>query len=323
MSASTQQSTSPWQACRLFHNPSPLPDPGPSPERTSRSRKTLAPSAWAMAAVSSAEPPSMTTISSISRARSRRLRRRPRTMPPTVAPSSRVGRQTETVSPSRSLAARSLAGGSNWLWWKVRLPNHSQVSMSVIPSPVPGPPGIMPPRCCSQAACQGKLALTTPYVQATHPEGRRDRPDEAPATSSGRGRCHFRPRHGGGGRCAERLSDRGATSPHAEPRRSPTAMTDQTLDHVILRCRGCGTAYPAALEYACSRCMGPLDPEYDFAAVAASLSRDAVEAGPRSIWRYTAVLPASPGPGDLAPGLTPLVPAPRLADALGVPGPLF
>ena len=100
-------------------------------------------------------------------------------------------------------------------------------------------------------------------------------------------------------------------------------MTDQTLDHVILRCRGCQTAYPAALEYACSRCLGPLDPEYDTAAVAARLSRSAVEAGPRSIWRYSAVLPASPGPGDLAPGLTPLVPAPRLAEALGVPGPLL
>ena len=100
-------------------------------------------------------------------------------------------------------------------------------------------------------------------------------------------------------------------------------MTDQTLDHVVLRCRGCQAAYPAALEYACPRCLGPLDPEYDTEAVAAGLSREAVEAGPRSIWRYAAVLPASPGPGDLAPGLTPLVPAPRLAEALGVPGPLF
>ncbi|HET9556080.1 MAG TPA: threonine synthase, partial [Actinomycetota bacterium] len=100
-------------------------------------------------------------------------------------------------------------------------------------------------------------------------------------------------------------------------------MTDQTLDHVILRCRGCQAAYPAALEYACSRCLGPLDPEYDADEVARRLSREAVEAGPRSIWRYSALLPASPGPGDLAPGLTPLVPAPRLAEALGVPGPLL
>jgi threonine synthase len=100
-------------------------------------------------------------------------------------------------------------------------------------------------------------------------------------------------------------------------------MSDQTLDHVILRCRGCQTAYPAALEYACSRCLGPLDPEYDTDEVAKRLNRDTIEAGPRSIWRYAPLLPASPGPGDLAPGLTPLVPAPRLAEALGVPGPLF
>ena len=90
-------------------------------------------------------------------------------------------------------------------------------------------------------------------------------------------------------------------------------MTDQTLDHVILRCRGCQATYPAALEYACSRCLGPLDPEYDTEALALTLSRAAIEAGPRSIWRYAPLLPASPGPGDLAPGLTPLVPAPRLA----------
>src|SRR5215217_5601659 len=309
MSASMKQSRSPWQACRLFQRASPLPDPGPWPGRTSCSRNTRAPSAWAMAAVSSAEPASMTTISSISRARSRRLRRRPRTMPPTVAPSSRVGRQTETVSPSRSLAARSLAGGSNWLWWKVRLPNHSQVSMSVIPSPVPGPPGIMPPRCCSQAACQGKLTVTTSqFPRRRNQRGggtgptkpRQPPPDEEGATS-------------GLATAAREDAPVRFDRPRRDvaPRRAPEVadpMTDQTLEHVILRCRGCRTAYPAALEYACPRCLGPLDPEYDAAAVAARLSREAVEAGPRSIWRYAPLLPASPGPGDLAPGLTPLVP---------------
>jgi threonine synthase len=102
-------------------------------------------------------------------------------------------------------------------------------------------------------------------------------------------------------------------------------MTEQhpDLDHVTLRCRGCQATYPPALEYACPRCLGPLDPVYDRDAVAARLDRAGVEAGPPSIWRYRALLPASPGPGDLAPGLTPLVPAPRLADALEVPGPLF
>ena len=94
-------------------------------------------------------------------------------------------------------------------------------------------------------------------------------------------------------------------------------------DHVLLRCRGCHAAYPPGLRYACPSCLGPLDVEYDPAAVAAALSRDAITAGPRSLWRYQAALPSRPGPGDLAPGFTPLVPAPRLAEAIGVPGELF
>jgi hypothetical protein len=76
---------------------------------------TVAPSAVAMAAVSSLEPASTTTISSTRRDRSSRLRRTARTMVPTVAASFQVGRHTEIVRPSRSLAARSLATGSNWL----------------------------------------------------------------------------------------------------------------------------------------------------------------------------------------------------------------
>ncbi len=95
------------------------------------------------------------------------------------------------------------------------------------------------------------------------------------------------------------------------------------LEHVLLRCRGCGATYPPALEYACSRCLGPLDVEADPAVVGARLDRASVEAGPRSIWRYAALLPGRPGPGDLAPGWTPLVAAPRLAGALGIAGPLY
>ncbi len=49
------------------------------------------------------------------------------------------------------------------------------------------------------------------------------------------------------------------------------------------------------------------------------VTRERIEAGPHSLWRYADLLPAIP-PEDAAsgPGMTPLVPAPRLAQALGI-----
>jgi threonine synthase len=100
-------------------------------------------------------------------------------------------------------------------------------------------------------------------------------------------------------------------------------IADSTLAPVHLRCRGCGAVYQPTLQYACPGCLGPLDVEYDAAALRARLDRATIAAGPRSIWRYADLLPCRPGPGDLAPGLTPLLPAPRLAEALGIPGELY
>src|SRR6266508_454906 len=91
---------------------------------------------------------------------------------------------------------------------------------------------------------------------------------------------------------------------------------------VVLRCRGCRTPYPPGLRHACPACLGPLDVDRG-PLPAARLDPRAVAAGPASIWRYQELLPARPGKGDLAPGLTPLRPAHRLAGALGVPGPLW
>ncbi|HZD37866.1 MAG TPA: pyridoxal-phosphate dependent enzyme, partial [Actinomycetes bacterium] len=96
-----------------------------------------------------------------------------------------------------------------------------------------------------------------------------------------------------------------------------------TPAHVGLRCRGCGTGYPPSLQYACPNCLGPLDVTYDPATLRVRLGRASIEAGPRSIWRYAELLPARPASGDLGPGFTPLVAAPRLAEAIGVPGELY
>ena len=69
----------------------------------------------------------------------------------------------------------------------------------------------------------------------------------------------------------------------------------------------------------CVRCFGPLEPVYDWDELAAVVTRERIEAGPHSLWRYADLLPAEPPP-DAAngPGMTPLVPAPRLASALGI-----
>jgi threonine synthase len=86
-----------------------------------------------------------------------------------------------------------------------------------------------------------------------------------------------------------------------------------------LRCRECGRTYPAEALHVCDFCFGPLEVTYDYEKVAATISRQRIEAGPRSIWRYADLLPVSdPAPVDLGAGFTPLVRADRLASELGL-----
>jgi threonine synthase len=88
---------------------------------------------------------------------------------------------------------------------------------------------------------------------------------------------------------------------------------------VSLRCRACEAEYALEPIGVCARCFGPLEPVYDLEEVCATLTREAIADGPPSLWRYAPLLPVSPSAEPrLAPGLTPLVRAPRLAEALGV-----
>ncbi len=88
---------------------------------------------------------------------------------------------------------------------------------------------------------------------------------------------------------------------------------------VSLCCRVCATEHPLEAIGTCTRCFGPLDPTYDWDSLRARVSRASIEAGPASIWRYADLLPvAAPPDARLAPGLTPLLPAPRLAEQVGV-----
>jgi len=87
-----------------------------------------------------------------------------------------------------------------------------------------------------------------------------------------------------------------------------------------LRCRECGTEYQLQPTHVCEMCFGPLDVVYDYTEVKRVLSRERIEAGPPSMWRYRDLLPI---PDDaplvtLGEGFTPLVRAERLGTELGL-----
>jgi threonine synthase len=93
------------------------------------------------------------------------------------------------------------------------------------------------------------------------------------------------------------------------------------MAHVeALRCRECARTYEVAPIYTCEWCFGPLEVAYDYEAIAASISRGSIAAGPATIWRYADLLPvdAPGGAAALSVGWTPLVRADRLAAELGL-----
>jgi threonine synthase len=84
-----------------------------------------------------------------------------------------------------------------------------------------------------------------------------------------------------------------------------------------LSCRECGATTELGPHYACTECFGPLEVAYDFGPV----TREAIESGPRNIWRYRDLLPVPSRVTEtpnLEPGCTPLVPARNLAKELGM-----
>jgi threonine synthase len=86
---------------------------------------------------------------------------------------------------------------------------------------------------------------------------------------------------------------------------------------VGLQCHLCKTAFPAEALYVCDRCLGPLEPVYDYSAI--HLSREEIERRPKNLWRYRELLPIVDRPlTGFNSGFTPLVRCDRLAAYLGV-----
>ncbi|MBI4203291.1 MAG: threonine synthase, partial [Chloroflexi bacterium] len=60
-----------------------------------------------------------------------------------------------------------------------------------------------------------------------------------------------------------------------------------------LQCRECHREYPLNPIHFCEFCFGPLEVLYDYAALAKSISRQRIQRGPLSRWRYRDLLPVS------------------------------
>jgi threonine synthase len=86
-----------------------------------------------------------------------------------------------------------------------------------------------------------------------------------------------------------------------------------------LRCRECGREYELAPIFSCEFCFGPLEVAYDYDGIREAMTRDSIERGPTTLWRYAELLPCDPEYRvDLGTGFTPLIRADRLAKAIGL-----
>jgi threonine synthase len=84
-----------------------------------------------------------------------------------------------------------------------------------------------------------------------------------------------------------------------------------------LQCHLCKSTFPPDAVYACERCLGPLEPIYDYGRI--RLTREIIEQRPKNLWRYRELLPVTGEPRTgFHSGFTPLVRATRLAQKLGV-----
>jgi threonine synthase len=85
-----------------------------------------------------------------------------------------------------------------------------------------------------------------------------------------------------------------------------------------LRCRECGKSYGIQPLSICDDCFSPLELTFDLDYARTRFTREAISAGPLSMWRYRALLPVPDSYVPQTPaGFTPLMKAPRLGSRIG------
>jgi threonine synthase len=85
-----------------------------------------------------------------------------------------------------------------------------------------------------------------------------------------------------------------------------------------LKCRQCGRQYPKSPIAGCEDCFAPLEVTYDYDSIQRVLSRSAIAAREKNLWRFRELLPLDGEPViGRASGGTPLIRASRLGKAIG------
>ncbi|MCX7759853.1 MAG: threonine synthase [Hydrogenothermaceae bacterium] len=85
-----------------------------------------------------------------------------------------------------------------------------------------------------------------------------------------------------------------------------------------LKCKECGAEYPVEPLHVCEFCFGPLEIVYDYEEIKKNISREKIEKGPKSLWRYIDLLPVDKATVGLSAGFTPLIKAENLGKLLGL-----
>src|SRR3954452_17080748 len=84
-----------------------------------------------------------------------------------------------------------------------------------------------------------------------------------------------------------------------------------------LKCKECGHRAPIKPLHVCEQCFGPYEVEYDYARMKGKVTRESIQKGPKSLWRYKDLLPVEKPVTGFHSGFTPLKRADRLAKELG------
>jgi threonine synthase len=97
----------------------------------------------------------------------------------------------------------------------------------------------------------------------------------------------------------------------------PTIKKTNFFDKLV--CKECKAEYEPQATHVCEYCFAPLEVSYDYEALSRSVTREKIQSGPNSIWRYRDFLPVhTEDPIDVGTGMTPLVKSHRLARRLGL-----